>query len=150
MRLFTLLFCLAFVLGNPESRMNLKANEPDFDEISGWIKRQLDYNGDPGLAVAVVKDGKIIFAKGFGWADKEKRHRANEHTAYSIASISKPITATGIQILAQADKINVDRPANDYLGKVKVKNPFGESDAITVRNLLNRMCGLAEIGRAHV
>lgn len=142
MRLFTLLFCLAFVLGNPESRMNLKANEPDFDEISGWIKRQLDYNGDPGLAVAVVKDGKIIFAKGFGWADKEKRHRANEHTAYSIASISKPITATGIQILAQADKINVDRPANDYLGKVKVKNPFGESHAITVRNLLNHTSGL--------
>ena len=77
MRLFALLLSLALLLGNPEFRMNLQANEPDFDEISGWIERQLDYNGDPGLAVAVVKDGEIVFAEGFGWADKEKRRKAN-------------------------------------------------------------------------
>ena len=142
MRLFALLLSLALLLGNPEFRMNLQANEPDFGEISGWIERQLDYNDDPGLAVAVVKDGEIVFAEGFGWADKEKRRKANKHTAYSIASISKPITATGIQILVQADKLDVDRPANDYLGKAKVKNPFGGSDAITVRSLLNHTSGL--------
>ena len=112
MRLTIPLIGLALLLGSLESPMNLQAKEPDFDDISSWIQRQLDYTGDPGLAVAVVKDGEIVFAKGFGWADKENRRKADEHTAYSIASISKPITATGIQILAQAGKIDIDQPAN--------------------------------------
>lgn len=122
--------------------MNLQAQQPDFSEISGWIERQLDYTGDPSLSVAVVKDGEIIFAQGFGWADKAKRRKANQHTAYSIASISKPITATGIQLLAQAGKIDVDQPANDYLSKSKIHNPFGQDDDITVRQLLNHTSGL--------
>ncbi|MBA61598.1 MAG: hypothetical protein CMJ76_04460 [Planctomycetaceae bacterium] len=142
MRLPALLISLALLLDSPEPPMNLQAKEPDFDDISGWIQRQLDYNGDPGLSVAVVKDGEIIFAHGFGWANKEKRRKANEHTAYSIASISKPITATGIQLLAQAGKIDVDQPANEYLGQAKITNPFGEDNQISIRQLLNHTSGL--------
>ncbi len=125
-----------------ESSMNLLAKQPDFDDISGWIERQLKYTGNPSLSVAVVKEGEIVFARGFGWADKQKRRKANEHTSYSLASISKPITATGIQLLAQAGKIDVDQPANRYLGKSGIQNPFGEDDEITVRQLLNHTSGL--------
>ena len=142
MRLPIPLISLVLLLGSLESPMNLQAKEPDFDDISEWIQRQLDFTGDPGLAVAVVKDGEIVFAKGFGWADKENRRKADEHTAYSIASISKPITATGIQLLAQAGKIEIDQPANKYLGKAKIRNPFGEADEISVRQLLNHTSGL--------
>ena len=132
MRFLFMAVALTGLLFSLESPMTVDAKEPDFDEISGWIERQLDYTGDPGLAVAVVKDGEIVFADGFGWSDKEKRRRANEHTSYSIASISKPITATAIQKLVAAGKLDVDQPANTYLGKAKTKNRFGEDDAVTV------------------
>ncbi|MBK96166.1 MAG: hypothetical protein CMJ79_15240 [Planctomycetaceae bacterium] len=142
MRFLFMAVALTGLLFSLESPMTVDAKEPDFDEISGWIERQLDYTGDPGLAVAVVKDGEIVFADGFGWSDKEKRRRANEHTSYSIASISKPITATAIQKLVAAGKLDVDQPANTYLGKAKIKNRFGEDDAVTVRQLLNHTSGL--------
>ena len=125
-----------------ESLMTAQATEPDFDEISGWIERQLEYTKDPSLSVAVVKDGTILFAEGFGWADKQRRKRADAHTAYSIASVSKPLTATAIQRLAEAGKLDVDQPANTYLGKAKITNPFGEADDITLRHLMNHTSGL--------
>ncbi len=125
-----------------ESLMTAQATEPDFDEISGWIERQLEYTKDPSLSVAVVKDGTILFAEGFGWADKQRRKRADAHTAYSIASVSKPLTATAIQRLAEAGKLDVDQPANAYLGKAKITNPFGDADDITLRHLMNHTSGL--------
>ena len=50
------------------------------------------------MSVAVAKDGEIIWEEAFGWADREKRIPATEHTMYSLASISKPITATGLMV----------------------------------------------------
>jgi len=96
----------------------------------------------PGLAVAIASHGRIIYEKGFGWADREKRVPATEHTMFSLASITKPFTTTGLMTLVQAGKVDLDRPANDYLGDAKLQARVGDASKATVRRLANHSAGL--------
>ncbi len=114
----------------------------DFEPVRASIRKQLVETGAPSIAVAVARDGKIVWEEGFGWADREKRIAASEHTMYSLASISKPVTATGLMVLVQAGKIDLDRPVNDYLGNAKVRARIGDVQQATVRRVANHTSGL--------
>ncbi len=116
--------------------------EAQFEQIRANIKRKLVELGIPSLAVAVAKDRQIIWEAGFGWADREKRIPATEHTMYSLASISKPITATGLMILVERGLIDLDRPIGDYLGKAKLHGRAFDASAATVRLVANHTSGL--------
>jgi CubicO group peptidase (beta-lactamase class C family) len=114
--------------------------EPIRQEIrAGMLRRNV-----PSLAVAVAKDGKIVWEEGFGWADREHRIAADENTMYSLASISKPLTATGLMTLVAAGKVDLDKPINDYLGKAKLRAHIGSADEATVRRIANHSAGLPE------
>lgn len=102
----------------------------------------MEERGLPSVAVAVAKDGEILWEEGFGWADRERRIAASPHTLYSLASISKPITATGIMRLVEEGKIALDRPANEYLGVAKLTGLAGDPSGATVRRLLAHTAGL--------
>jgi CubicO group peptidase (beta-lactamase class C family) len=96
----------------------------------------------PSLAVAVAREGEILWEEGFGWADREGRVAATPHTLYSLASISKPITATAIALLAEQGRIDLDRPVNDYLGAAKLTARVGDAAAATVRRVADHTAGL--------
>ncbi|MBI3697492.1 MAG: beta-lactamase family protein [Acidobacteria bacterium] len=113
-----------------------------FEPVRTSIRRQLVERQVPSIAVAVAREGKIIWEEGFGWADRENRVASNEHTLYSLASISKPITATGLMILKEQGKIDLDRPINDYLGEAKVVARVGDAHDATVRRVANHSSGL--------
>src|SRR5436190_4919685 len=113
-----------------------------FDSVRALIRRQLVETSTPSVAVAVARDGRILWEEGFGWADREKRIVANEHTLYSLASISKPITATALMTLVQAGKIDLDRPVNEYLGDAKLRARVGDAAQATVRRVANHTSGL--------
>jgi CubicO group peptidase (beta-lactamase class C family) len=113
-----------------------------FDEVRALISRQLAERPVPSVAVAVARDGRIVWEEGFGWADRENRIPASAHTMYSLASISKPITATGLMILKERGLIDLDRPVNDYLGEAKLNVRIGPRDAATVRRVANHTSGL--------
>jgi CubicO group peptidase (beta-lactamase class C family) len=104
-----------------------------FDRVREFIKQQLGERRLPSVAVAVARDGKIIWEEAFGWADVEKRIPATPHTMYSLASISKPITATGLMILKERGRIELDRPINEYLGEAKIAVRVGNPADATVR-----------------
>jgi CubicO group peptidase (beta-lactamase class C family) len=114
----------------------------EFDAIRQKIPRELTARGVPSLAICVARDGKIVWEQGFGWADREKRVEATEHTMYSLASISKPIAATGLAILCQQGKIDLDKPIDDYLGAAKVTARVGSAADATVRRVANHTAGL--------
>jgi len=118
------------------------AGADEFDAMREKIPRELAARGVPSIAVAVARDGKIIWEQGFGWANREQRIAADEHTMYSLASISKPITATGLAILMQQGKIELDKPINDYLGEAKVVARVGSAADATVRRVANHSSGL--------
>jgi CubicO group peptidase (beta-lactamase class C family) len=118
-------------------------NSPDaFDRVREFIKRQLAERRLPSIAVAVARDGQIVWEEAFGWADTEKRVPATQHTMYSLASISKPITATGLMILKERGRVELDRPINEYLGEAKIAVRVGKPAEATVRRVANHTAGL--------
>ncbi len=118
------------------------AGAQSFETVSASIRRQLVETGTPSLAVAAARDGKILWEEGFGWADKENRVPATAHTPYSLASISKPITATGVMLLRQSGRIDLDQPINRYLGTAKLTAKTGDAAQATVRRVANHTSGL--------
>lgn len=113
-----------------------------FDDIRANIRHQLTEQSVPSLAVAVAKDGKIVWEEGFGWADRERRIPATQHTVYSLASVSKPFTATGVMVLVRDGKLSLDKPINDYLAGAKLTARVGDASAATVRRIANHTAGL--------
>jgi CubicO group peptidase (beta-lactamase class C family) len=112
------------------------------ESVSADIERLRVADSVPSIAVAVAQHGKIVWEAGFGWADRENRIPANQHTMYSLASISKPITATGLMLLVQAGQVNLDKSINDYLGDAKVVARIGDARDATVRRIANHTSGL--------
>jgi CubicO group peptidase (beta-lactamase class C family) len=98
----------------------------------------------PSVAIAVAKDGKILWEQGFGWADRERRIPATANTMYSLASTSKPVTATALMTLVRAGAVDLDHPINEYLGSAQIRAAIGDAAAATVRRVANHSSGLPE------
>lgn len=124
-----------------------------FERIRHLIRKGMVEERLPSLSVAVARRGEILWEEAFGWADRERRIEAAPHTMYSLASISKPITATAIMVLQEQGKLDLDRPVNDYLPDTKliarVGDPSGHgrdqrelTAGATVRRVLDHTSGL--------
>lgn len=113
-----------------------------FQNIEQLIAARLSETGVASLAVAVAQEGEIIWEEGFGLADRETQRPSAPNTIYSLASISKPITATGLMILVERGLIDLDTPANDYLGNTKLTAHISSADDATLRRLANHTSGL--------
>lgn len=96
-----------------------------------------------GLSAAFVKDGKVIWANGYGWADFERQKKTTPDTIYRIASISKAITATALMQLWEQGKFGLDDDISTYLG-FNVRNPAYPHDQITFRMLLTHTSGILD------
>lgn len=129
---------LVFLTGVPGS-----AQEVDFREARSLIEQVIREQGIASVAVSVARRGEFLWEEGFGWADREGQVRATAHTPYSLASISKPITATAILILSERGELELDAPANRYLPPAgQIRSYEGDADAVTVRRLLSHTGGL--------
>jgi CubicO group peptidase (beta-lactamase class C family) len=113
-----------------------------FDNVRDRIRQYIDRDGVPSISIAVVKGDEIVWEEGFGWADVENRIRATPHTAYMLGSVSKPITATLLMLLAERKVVGLDRPANDYLGENMIRSRLGDASRVTIRQI--------QAGDAHV
>jgi CubicO group peptidase (beta-lactamase class C family) len=120
----------------------LFAGAQNFDAVRDFIRRQLVETGAPSVAVAAARDGRIVWEEGFGWADRENRLAASAGTPYSLASISKPFTATALMILCQSGKVGLDQPVNRYLGGARLTAKIGDAAQATVRRVANHTSGL--------
>jgi CubicO group peptidase (beta-lactamase class C family) len=116
--------------------------DSSFARVRELIQTQLIERALPSLAVAVAHDGVIVWEEGFGWADRANRIPATPHTLYSLASISKPITSTGLMILRERGQLDLDRPIDEYLGDTKLTARVGSAADATVRRVANHTAGL--------
>ncbi len=113
-----------------------------FELVRERIRRAIHDTNLPSLSVAVAHNGAIVWEEGFGLADRENRLPATEHTLYSLASISKPITATGLMLLVERGLVDLDKPIDDYLGEAKLHARVGSAADATVRLVANHTSGL--------
>src|SRR5437762_9698939 len=105
---------------------------PDFDRVRTLIAEELGPTRAPSVAVAVVRDGKIVWEGGFGWADREHSVAASATTPYYLGSLTKGITGTAVTLLAERKQLDLDRAANFYLGRIKIRSPLWNPDDATV------------------
>lgn len=113
-----------------------------FDDARDYIEREMREQSIPAVSVAVAHRGAVIWEQGFGWANREARVPATEHTMYLLASISKTFAATGLMALVERGRIDLDRPVNDYLGDAKLTARVGDARDATVRRVANHTAGL--------
>jgi CubicO group peptidase (beta-lactamase class C family) len=93
---------------------------------------------DAGYLKAIT----MPICKTCGVADREKKIAATPNTMYSLASISKPVTATGLMTLVERGKIDLNKPVNDYLGAGKLTGLAGDANAATARRVMSYTAGL--------
>jgi CubicO group peptidase (beta-lactamase class C family)/acetyl esterase/lipase len=119
------------------------AGETDqFDAIRKEIQRRMVQQSIPSVSVAVARGDRILWEEGFGWADRENRLRATQHTPYTLGSISKPITATALMVLVERKLLALDKPINDYLGDAKVRARVGDASQVTLQRVAQHTAGL--------
>jgi N-acyl-D-amino-acid deacylase len=99
----------------------------------------------PGGALAVMKDRRLVYTSGYGWANREKKLPVEPTSLFRIASISKPITAVGILKLVEQGKLKLDDRAFDYIDLKPIvfigKEPDVRLKQITLRQLLQHTGG---------
>jgi CubicO group peptidase (beta-lactamase class C family) len=118
----------------------------DAADLSAWLDGRVPYAlkaGDiAGLTLVVVKDGKVLLQKGYGYADVAAKVKMDPATTLvRPGSTSKPFTWTAVMQLVQQGKIDLDRNVNDYLD-FKIDEQFGKP--ITMRHLMNHRAGFEE------
>lgn len=99
-----------------------------------------DWNA-PGISIAVVEKGKIIYAGGFGYRDYENKLPVTANTQFAIGSCTKAFTASLLGMLAQQGKIDLDKPVRNYLPELKFQNEYTNAHA-TTRDMMCHRTGL--------
>ena len=100
----------------------------------------------PGLAIAIIKNNKVIIKKGYGFSDVVKGKRIDAKTGFNIGSISKMFTAWGIMKLVEEGKLSLDTSVSKYITKWKLPDSEFDETKVTIRNLLQHTAGLSVHG----
>lgn len=114
----------------------------DLGELEEFLNDLVGSGSPPGLTVSVIKNGAVVYAKGFGLADGPNGAAAREDTVYSWWSMTKIPTAVAILQLHEQGLLDIDNPVADYLPFFDVEYPSPGSEIITVRHLLNHSSGI--------
>jgi len=110
----------------------------DFSSYVDSARKTFDV---PGIAVAIVKDGKVVMAQGFGVREIGKPGRVDEHTLFAIASNTKAFTAASLQMLAEQGKLKMDDRVIDHLPWFRMSDPYVTHE-MRIRDLLAHHSGL--------
>jgi len=136
----------------PEARIPVSgARNPDLAPLDDLMISVVQKHNVPGAALAVTRDGRLVYARGFGYADLSTRRPVQPNSLFRIASVSKPITATAVLQLVEKNKLRLDDRVFDILklqphlaAGAKVDERLGQ---ITVLQLLHHTGGW-DIGKS--
>jgi CubicO group peptidase (beta-lactamase class C family) len=121
-----------------------KANqEQNWQSFSEFITRIMEDWRVPGLGIAVIEDGKVVFSEGFGLRDIKQGLKVSPHTLFPIASCTKTFTAVSLAILMDEGKLGWDIPIREYFPSLRLYDEYA-TNHITIRDLLAHRSGLPQ------
>lgn len=133
--------CVERGYGQRPTGRQIPALQPLDDMMAEFVRE----NEVPGAALAIMKDGRLVYARGFGWADREGRKAVEPNSQFRIASISKPITAVAVLQLIESRDLELDSKVFDLLKCEPHLEAGSKPDPrlsdITVRHLLQHSGG---------
>ncbi len=115
------------------------------DPVDDYVRSQLTARRLPGVALAVVKDGRVVKAAGYGVASLELNVPVSPDTVFEIGSISKQFAANAVLLLVEDGKVKLDDPISTYLART----PPAWSP-ITIRHILTHTSGLADFDSGNI
>jgi len=136
---------------NTDTTINLikkvETGIPNRSYIAGdstWtIEERMEHYGVPGVSIAVIHNGKIAWAKGYGVMDTKSKSPVTEETLFQASLLSMPVTAYGALSLVEQDKVTLDENINSYLKSWQLlDNEFTKEKKATIKNLLNGTSGI--------
>ncbi len=110
--------------------------------VEVWVEGQSDFQNIPGVSAGIVYDQKLIWSRGFGFADLERKEPASPTTIYSICSISKLFTSIAVMQLREMGKLSLDEPVRTYLSWFKINDKYPDAPEVTLRGILTHSAGL--------
>jgi CubicO group peptidase (beta-lactamase class C family) len=110
------------------------------------VREHVEYvlkdSGIPGFAVGIVKDGKVVFAEGFGYRDLKNKLPVTENTLFPLGSITKAMTGLTVGMLVNDGHVQFDEPVRTYLPEFQLKDSY-RTVHTTVKDVLSMRTGLA-------
>lgn len=119
----------------------LFAQQVNLEKLDAYFEKTAKDWGIPGMSVGIVKDGEIVFSKGYGVLEVNKPEKPDGNTLYAIASNSKAFTSAIIAMLVQEGKLNWKDKVQKYLPYFELYNSF-VSNETTIKDLLCHRVGL--------
>ena len=111
------------------------------DQIDSLVNKSMSTMPQAGIAVAVVQDGKVTHAKGYGVASISSKEKVNENTLFAIASNSKAFTAATLAILVDEGELNWDDKVVDHIPEFRMYDPYVTAN-FNIKDLLTHRSGL--------
>ncbi len=109
--------------------------------LSEVIEKGMETTNVPGLTIAIVKDGNIVYSEGFGYSDVENKIKMKPDTMLPIGSCSKTFTSTAAIMLQGEGKLDIDKPVREYIPEFELFDPIATQQA-TTRDLLCHRTGM--------
>src|SRR5438128_8130233 len=151
LRLTPCLFLVAVVIGLIDPTVQLvrgdstvgplKPYEAAAKQLEGFIAREVAQKDLPALSIVLVDDQRVVWARGFGFADPAAKKPADADTAYCVGSVSKLFTDLAVMQLVERGSLDLDAPVTKYLPDFKPINRFDDKP-ITLRQLMTHRSGL--------
>ncbi len=117
------------------------------DSVDDYIRAQMQKRHIVGLSLAIIQDGKIVKAQGYGYVDAQHSAPVTPDTLFQAGSISKSVAAAGALHLVEQGKLSLDQDINTYLTSWHLpENSFTAEQKVTVRRILSHTAGLTVHG----
>lgn len=127
----------------------LHAQEPPLEGLDAYVERAMRDWRVPGLALGVVKDDSLVYARGYGVREIGKPGAVDERTLFAVASNTKAFTAALLGMLVEEGKLEWDGRVTDYMSSFRMYDPHVTRE-INVRDLLTHRSGLPTFGGDHL
>jgi len=149
MGMFCVLLCASTLMAQDEKAASsfqnkLRPNVLEYGQPhTGWsLKERMEHYKVPGVAVGIIRDGKLIHVEGYGVLKTGGDEKVNADTVFSAGSVSKIATAALTLKMVEKDMLNLDRNVDDYLTSWKTpKSEFAPKTGVTLRMLMSHTAG---------
>jgi len=138
---------VSFLLICAAPAADLHAQASRLDSLDAYVREQMARRRIAGLSLAIIEDGRIVAARGYGVVDETSRDPVTPATLFQAGSISKPVSALGALHLVEAGRLSLDGDVNAVLTSWKVPdNAFTTTEKVTLRRILSHSAGLTVHG----
>lgn len=127
-------------------------NSSDFNStkkgrLNDYVSKAMQKHRVPGLSLTIVREGKILYSRGYGHRDLENRKIATENTLYGVGSVTKSFTALAVMQLREKGLLKTDDPITDYIKAYRVDDLARET---TISHLLSHTSGMPSLNVAEI